>query len=92
MDFDSLKDQNQRIVGPNYLKNLQKFMIFMKEPGFFNGYFIFSFFEESWLYLKFKSLIFLKILLMNPKNHLDIHHGYVLVSNNHATLVQTSVR
>jgi hypothetical protein len=55
VDFDSLKDQNQRIVGPNYFKDLQKFMILMKEPGFFNGYLIFSFFEESWLYLKIKS-------------------------------------
>jgi hypothetical protein len=27
---------------------------------------------------KTKSLVFLKILLMNPKNHLDIHHGLFL--------------
>jgi hypothetical protein len=30
----------------------------MKEPGFFNGFFILSFFEEPWLYMKIKSLIF----------------------------------
>jgi len=67
VDFDSSKDQNQRIVGPNYFKNLQKFMIFMKEPGFLNGYLIFSFFEESWLYLKIKSLIFFENFTYEPK-------------------------
>lgn len=86
------KKSNKKIVNLNYFQNLKEPMIFMKESlkdqGFYGWSFYFSKFWESWLYTKIKSLIFLKIMIINLKNHPNNLWGFVPIFSTQATRYQ----
>jgi hypothetical protein len=68
-------------------KQLMVFMIELIKVILWLIIWIFQFVWSLQLYIKIKSLIFLKTIIMNIKNHLDNHWGFIFIYNNQPVLV-----